>query len=100
MIVAKIARIESYGRNESLVETYKNALESIKVRDGRRDDRYAAPFPACSPLILNGNPFISRKGELLKRLHVIKYSQEDRHDKSSVIPNVVIPSSKRFVQIS
>ena len=38
-------------------------------------------FQARSPLIFNGNPFISKKGEILKRLHVNKFSEEDRHDR-------------------
>jgi hypothetical protein len=84
--ISEIGRVESYGKDEKLVETFKNAIESIKVRDGRKDNRYDAPFPGCSPLILNGDSFISKKGELLKRLHVIKFSQEDRHDRSPKSP--------------
>lgn len=77
--ISEIGTIENYGRDEKLAETYKNAIESIKVREGRKDNRYDAIFPGCSAIILNGNQFISRKGELLKRLHVIPYSKEDRH---------------------
>lgn len=63
-----------------MVETVKKAIEDLTVRRGRDGTRYDALFPSCSSIILNGNPFISKKGEILKRLHVIKFSEEDRHE--------------------
>jgi hypothetical protein len=79
--ISEFGKIESYGRNENLVETIKTAIDGLIVRRGRDAGRYDAPFPSCSPLIFNGNPFISKKGEILKRLHVNKFSEEDRHDR-------------------
>jgi hypothetical protein len=78
---SEFGRIENYGRDEKLVETFKNAIDRLICRHGRQGGKYDFPFLSLSPLIINGNPFISRKGEILKRLHTIKYSQEDRHDK-------------------
>ena len=78
--ISEFGRIETYGRNEGMVETVKKAIEDLTVRRGRDGTRYDALFPSCSSIILNGNPFISKKGEILKRLHVIKFSEEDRHE--------------------
>ena len=79
--LSEFGRVENYGRDEKLVETFKNAIDRLICRHGRREGKYDFPFLSLSPLIINGNPFISRKGEILKRLHTIKYTQEDRHDK-------------------
>jgi hypothetical protein len=78
--ISEFGRIEAYGRNESMVEIVKKAIEDLTVRRGRDGVRYDALFPSCSSIILNGNPFISKKGEILKRLHVVKFSEEDRHE--------------------
>jgi hypothetical protein len=48
--------------------------------------KYDAPFPSCSPLLFNGIPFFSRKGEILKRFHINTFSEEDRHDRSPNSP--------------
>lgn len=82
--ISEIGTVESYGRNENLVEIIKSAVDGLVTRRGRdinNNNRYDAPFPSCSPFILNGNLFISRKGEIIKRLHVAKFSEEDRHDR-------------------
>jgi hypothetical protein len=84
--ISEFGTVESYGRNENLVEIIKTAIEGLIVRRGRDGGRYDAPFASCSPFILNGNPFISRKGEIIKRLHVAKFSEEDRHDRSPTSP--------------
>jgi hypothetical protein len=81
IVLSEFGRVENYGRDEKLVETFKNAIDRIICRNGRREGTYDFPFLSLSPLIINGNPFISRKGEILKRLHTVKYSQEDRHSK-------------------
>jgi hypothetical protein len=78
--MSEFGRIESYGRDEKMVETVKKAIEGLIVRRGREGARYDAPFPSCSSIILNGNSFISKKSEILKRLHVVKFSEEDRHE--------------------
>lgn len=57
----------------------KNAIERMICKHGRREGRYDYPFLALSPLIINGNPSISKRGEILKCFHILKYSQEDRH---------------------
>jgi hypothetical protein len=77
--ISEYGRVEAYGRDEKSVETVKNAIERMICRHGRREGRYDYPFLALSPLIINGNPPISKKGEILKRFHILKYSQEDRH---------------------
>jgi hypothetical protein len=77
--ISEYGRVEAYGRDEKLVETMKNAIERLICRHGRREGKYDYPFLALSPIIINGNPPISKKGEILKRFHVIRYSQEDRH---------------------
>lgn len=75
--------IESHGRNENLVEITKTTIDGLIVRRGRdaATGRYDAPFPSCSPIIINGNLFLSKKGELLKRFHVSRFTEEDRHDR-------------------
>ena len=78
--ISEFGRIEAYGKNEGMVEIVKKAIEDLTVRRGRDGARYDALFPSCSSIILNGNPFISKKGEILKRLHVVKFSEEDRHE--------------------
>jgi hypothetical protein len=78
--ISEYGRIENYGRNEEMVEIIKNAIEGLIVRRGKEGNRYDALFPSCSPIIINGNPFISKKGEILKRLHIVKFSEEDRHE--------------------
>ena len=78
--ISEFGRIETYGRNENLVETVKVAIEKLTVRRGRDGGRYDVLFPSLGSIILNGNPFITKKGELLKRLHVVRFSQEDRHE--------------------
>ena len=84
--ISEFGTVESYGRNENLVEIVKTAVEGLIVRRGKDGGRYDAPFASCSPFILNGNPFISKKGEIIKRLHVAKFSEEDRHDRSPTSP--------------
>ncbi|HET7345610.1 MAG TPA: hypothetical protein VFJ05_07035 [Nitrososphaeraceae archaeon] len=79
-VISEFGNIESYGRNEGLAETIKNGIESTNCRKGKKGSRFDAPFAAATSIIFNGNPVISFKGELLKRIHSIKYSQEDRHD--------------------
>ncbi len=78
--ISEFGRIETYGRNENMVETVKTAIEKLTVRRGRDGGRYDVLFPSLSSIILNGNPFISKKGEILKRLHIVNFSQEDRHE--------------------
>ena len=82
--ISEFGNVESYGRNEDLVEIVKTAIDGLIVRRGRDHltGRYDAPFSSCSPLIFNGNPFFSHKGEILKRFHVNTFSEEDRHDRS------------------
>jgi hypothetical protein len=77
--IAEYGTIEKYGRNEDLVETIKQAIEGLIIRRGKSGSRFDAPFPSCSSLIINGNSFISKKGEILKRLYISKFSQDDRH---------------------
>jgi hypothetical protein len=84
--ISEFGTVECYGRNENLVEIVKTAVEGLIVRRGKDAGRYDAPFASCSPFILNGNPFISKKGEIIKRLHVAKFSEEDRHDRSPSSP--------------
>jgi len=79
--ISEFGTVENYGRNENLVEVVKTAIEGLIVRRGRDQNKYDAPFASCSPFILNGNPFISKKGEIIKRLHVAKFSEEDRHNR-------------------
>jgi len=77
--ISEYGRVEAYGRDEKLVETVKNAIARLICRHGRGEGKYDYPFLALSPIIINGNPPISKKGEILKRFHLFKYSQEDRH---------------------
>lgn len=84
IVISEFGQIEKYGRDEKLVETVKNAIERLTSRSGRKDGKYDAPFLSLSPVILNGSAVISKKGEILKRLHINKYSQEDRHDKDNI----------------
>lgn len=77
--ISEYGRVEAYGRDEKSVETVKNAIERMICKHGRREGRYDYPFLALSPLIINGNPSISKRGEILKCFHILKYSQEDRH---------------------
>lgn len=84
--ISEFGTVESYGRNENLVEIIKTAIEGLIVRRGRDGGRYDAPFASCSSFILNGNPFISRKGEIIKRLHIAKFSEEDRHNRDPKSP--------------
>ena len=79
--ISEFGSVELYGRNENLVEIIKTAIDGLIVRRGRDANRYDSPFPSCSPFILNGNPFITKKGEILKRFHVAKFTEEDRHDR-------------------
>jgi hypothetical protein len=68
----------------------------------RREGKYDYPFLALSPIVINGNPPISKKGEILKRFHVIKYSQEDRHTKDNpktVAYNDLIKERRRELKI-
>ena len=87
--ISEFGRIEGYGRNENMVETVKVAIEKLTVRRGRDGGRYDVLFPSLSSIILNGNPFISKKGEILKRLHIVKFSEEDRHQSND-------PRTKEF----
>jgi len=80
--ISEYGTVEKYSRDEKLVETFKNVIDRLICRHGRKEGKYDYPFLSLSPLILNGNPLISKKGELLKRLHTVKHSQEDRHDKA------------------
>jgi hypothetical protein len=64
--ISEYGRVEAYGRDEKLVETVKNAIERLICRHGRREGKYDYPFLALSPIIINGNPPISKKGEILK----------------------------------
>jgi len=77
---SEFGNIESYGRNERLAETIKNAIESVHCRRGKKGSSYDSPFYAASPIVFNGNPVITNKGELRKRIHSIVYTQEDRHN--------------------
>ena len=80
---SEFGRVEAYGRHEDLVECYKTAVDALIVRRGKKENRTDAPFPSLSPLIINGNPPFSFKGELLKRYHIAKFSEEDRHGQKS-----------------
>ena len=44
--ISEFGKIESYGRNENLVETVKTAIDGLIVRRGRDAGRYDAPFPS------------------------------------------------------
>jgi hypothetical protein len=79
--ISEISTVESYGRSENLVQPYKTSVDTLVVRRGKNGSRTDAPFPNLSPLIINGNPPFSFKGELLKRFHVAKFNEEDRHDR-------------------
>jgi hypothetical protein len=83
---SEFGRVESYGRHEDLVECFKTSVDATIVRRGKKENRNDAPFPSLSPLIINGNPPFTSKGELLKRYHVAKFSEEDRHDRSPNSP--------------
>lgn len=83
--ISEIGQVESYGKNENLVEVLKTAVDGLITRRGRdmnNSNRYDTPFASCSPIIMNGNNFISRKGELIKRMHIATFSEEDRHDRN------------------
>jgi hypothetical protein len=77
--ISEIKTVEGYGRNENLVSMFLTSPENLISRKGRDSNRYDAPFPACSSIMLNGNLIITRKGEIAKRLHIIRNSEEDMH---------------------
>jgi len=80
--ISENSKVESIGRGEMLVEPYKTLVDTLIVRRGKKGNQNDAPFPSLSPVISNGNPPFTFKGELLKRFHVAKFSEEDRHDSS------------------
>lgn len=84
--ISEFGNVESYGRNEDLVECYKTCIDALIVRRGKKDNRNDAPFPSLSPLVINGNRVFTTKGELLKRYNVAKFSEEDRHDRNPTSP--------------
>lgn len=84
--ISEYGRVENYGREEKMVETVKSAIDKLIVRKGRKEDKYDAPFPSCSPLIMNGNPYPSKRGDLLKRIHTVKHSEEDVHSRDPNTP--------------
>jgi hypothetical protein len=87
IIGSEFGRIEGYGRDERLLETAKNAIEFTVCRSGRKDNRYDAVFMSAASLVFTGNAAISLRGELLKRIHNMKFSIEDRHEKAN--PNTI-----------
>ena len=84
--LSEFGKVETYGRREDLVEVCKTAVDGLIVRRGKKDSRTDAPFPSLSPMIINGNSIFTSKGELLKRFHVAKFSEEDRHDRDPNSP--------------
>lgn len=80
--LSEFGRLENYGRREDLVESCKTSIDGLITRRGKKDSRTDAPFPSLSPMIINGNSIFTFKGELLKRFHVAKFSEEDRHERS------------------
>lgn len=81
--ISEFGKVENYGRNESLAEDMKNAIEKLVCRSGRDGSQYDIPFPSCSSIIINGNPYLSRKDTIIKRFNNIRFSQEDRHEPDS-----------------
>ena len=84
--LSEFATVETYGRREDLVECCKTAVDGLIIRRGKKDNRTDAPFPSLSPMIINGNPMFTHKGELIKRFHISKFSEEDRHDRNPKSP--------------
>src|SRR5919106_887553 len=82
VVFSEYGTIEKYGRDEKIVETFKNIIDRIICRHGRKDSIFDYPFASLSPLVLNGNSLISKKPEVVKRFHWSKYSQADRHEKN------------------
>ena len=84
--LSEFGRLEAYGRREDLVESCKTAIDGLIVRRGKKESRTDAPFPSLSPMIINGNSIFTSKGELLKRFHTARFSEEDRHDRDPNSP--------------
>lgn len=86
--ISEIKTIEGYGRSENLVSIFLTSAEGLVSRRGRGEgsNNYHTPFPSCSSVILNGNPMITRKGEVAKRLHIVRNSEEDRHSRDPNSP--------------
>lgn len=84
--LSEFSRVETYGRREDLVEICKTSVDGLITRRGKKESRTDAPFPSLSPMIINGNAIFTYKGELIKRLHIAKFSEEDRHDRSPSVP--------------
>ena len=82
VVLSEYGTIEKYGRDEKIVETFKNVIDRTICRHGRKDGIFDYPFASLSPLVLNGNSLISKKPEVVKRFHWSKYSQADRHEKN------------------
>ena len=82
VVFSEYGTIEKYGRDEKIVETFKNIIDRIICRHGRKDSIFDYPFASLSPLVLNGNSLISKKPEVVKRFHWSKYTQADRHEKN------------------
>jgi hypothetical protein len=98
--ISEFGKAESYGRREDLVEPVKTSVDGLIVRRGKKDNRNDAPFASLSPLIINGNPPFSFKGELLKRFHIIRFSEEDRHDRDPKSPfNTFQKQNKHLMKI-
>ena len=98
--LSEFGKVETYGRREDLVEGCKTAVDGLIVRRGKKDSRTDAPFPSLSPMIINGNSIFTSKGELLKRFHVAKFSEEDRHDRDLNSPfNVFQRENRYFLKI-
>lgn len=98
--LSEFGRVESYGRREDLVECGKTAVDGLIIRRGKKDNRNDAPFPSLSPMIINGNSVFTFKGELLKRFHISKFSEEDRHERDSNSPfNVFQRQNKHLMKI-
>lgn len=94
---SEFGRLEAYGRREDLVESCKTSIDGLIIRRGKKDNRTDAPFPSLSPMIVNGNSVFTSKGELLKRFHVTKFSEEDRHDRDANSPFNMFQREKKHL---
>lgn len=87
IMLSEFGTVEKYGRDEKMVETFKNIIDRPICRHGRKEGIFDYPFPSLSPLIINGNAFLSKKPEVVKRLHLNISTKVDRHSKDS--PNTI-----------
>jgi hypothetical protein len=79
IVISEFGTIEKYGRDEKFVETFKNAVDTLISRRGRKNSLFDYPFRSLSPMVLNGNSRLSRKPEVARRAHWSSYTQSDKH---------------------